>query len=61
VFPVEKIRGLPLKPTRAGKAREGSKDRIGNEPAVPLCRQTYRLEFNSFQSLWPGEFVVSVL
>jgi hypothetical protein len=50
-----------LKPTRAGEAREGSKDRIGNEPAVPLCRQTYQLEFNSFKSLWTGEFVVSVL
>jgi hypothetical protein len=28
---------------------------------VPLCRQTYQLKFNSFKSLWTGEFVVSVL
>jgi hypothetical protein len=43
-----------LKPTEAGKAREESKVRIGNEPAVPLYRQTYRQESNRTKRICIG-------
>jgi hypothetical protein len=42
-FPGREERELRVKLTRMGKAKEESEDRIANEPAVPLYRQTSQL------------------